>query len=103
MKVHNKLVRDKIPEIIEKSGKTCVAHVLSNEEYITELDKKLQEEATEYLQDKNIEEMADLLEVLYAICTARGYTLEELESVRKKKAEERGGFAHKIFLEYVKE
>ena len=103
MKVHNKLVRDKIPEIIEKSGKTYVAHVLSNEEYITELDKKLQEEATEYLQDKNIEEMADLLEVLYAICTARGYTLEELESVRKKKAEERGGFAHKIFLEYVKE
>ena len=55
------------------------------------------------MQDKNIEEMADLLEVLYAICTARGYTLEELESVRKKKAEERGGFAHKIFLEYVKE
>ena len=103
MKIHNKLVRDKIPEIIEKSGKTCAVHVLSNEEYITELDKKLQEEATEYLQDKNIEEMADLLEVIYAICTARGYTLEELESVRKKKAEERGGFAHKIFLEYVKE
>ena len=101
MKVHNKLVRDKIPEIIEKSGKTCVAHVLSNEEYITELDKKLQEEATEYLQDKNIEEMADLLEVLYAICTARGYTLEELEKMRAKKADERGGFEKRIYLEYV--
>ncbi len=101
MKIHNKLVRDKIPEIIEKSGKTCVAHVLSNEEYITELDKKLQEEVAEYLQDKNLEELADAVEVLRAICIARGYTLEELEKMRAKKVDERGGFEKRIYLEYV--
>ena len=101
MKIHNKLVRDKIPEIIEKSGKTCVAHVLSNEEYITELDKKLQEEVAEYLQDKNLEELADAVEVLRAICIARGYTLEESEKMRAKKVDERGGFEKRIYLEYV--
>ena len=101
MKIHNKLVRDKIPEIIEKSGKTCVAHVLSNEGYITELDKKLQEEVAEYLQDKNLEELADAVEVLRAICIARGYTLEELEKMRAKKVDERGGFEKRIYLEYV--
>ena len=101
MKIHNKLVRDKIPEISEKSGKTCVAHVLSNEGYITELDKKLQEEVAEYLQDKNLEELADAVEVLRAICIARGYTLEELEKMRAKKVDERGGFEKRIYLEYV--
>ena len=101
MKIHNKLVREKIPEIIEKSGKTCVAHVLSNEGYITELDKKLQEEVAEYLQDKNLEELADAVEVLRAICIARGYTLEELEKMRAKKVDERGGFEKRIYLEYV--
>ncbi len=101
MKVHNKLVRDKIPKIIEASGKTCATHILSDEEYIQALETKLNEEVAEYQADKNLEEMADVLEVLQAICIARGYTLEELEAAREKKANERGEFAEKIFLEYV--
>ncbi|MGN1338678.1 MAG: phosphoribosyl-ATP pyrophosphohydrolase [Oscillospiraceae bacterium] len=98
---HNKLVRDKIPEIITSAGKQAVTRVLSNEEYLTELDRKLNEECTEYQADKSIEEMADMLEVLYAIATARGYSIEELEQVRAEKAEKRGGFSERVFLEKV--
>ena len=101
MKVYNKLIRDKIPEIIEADGKVCRTHILSNEEYIVALEAKLNEEVAEYQADKNLEEMADVLEVLQAICIARGYSLEELEVLRAKKVSERGGFADKIFLEYV--
>lgn len=99
--IHNKLVRDKIPEIITSAGKQAVTRVLSNEEYLTELDRKLNEECTEYQSDKSIEEMADMLEVLYAIAAARGYSVEELERVREAKAEKRGGFSDRIFLEKV--
>lgn len=101
MKEYNKLVRDKIPEIIEADGKTCKTHILSDEEYICALEKKLNEEVSEYQKDKNLEEMADVLEVLQAICIARGYSLNELEEMRAKKAEERGGFRKKILLEFV--
>ena len=101
MKVYNKLVRDKIPEIIEADGKSCKTRILSDEEYIAALEAKLNEEVAEYQADKNLEEMADMLEVVQAICIARGYSLEELEALRAKKANERGGFADKIFLEYV--
>ena len=101
MKVYNKLVRDKIPEIIEADGKTCKTRILSDEEYIAALEAKLNEEVAEYQSDKNLEEMADVLEVLRAICLARGYSLEELEAVRANKVEERGGFVKKIFLESV--
>ena len=101
MKVYNKLVRDKIPEIIEADGKTCKTRTLSDEEYIVALEAKLNEEVAEYQADKNLEEMADMLEVLQAICLARGYSLEELEVMRLKKAVERGGFSEKIFLEYI--
>lgn len=101
MKVYNKLVRDKIPEIIEEDGKTCKTRILSDEEYIASLEAKLNEEVAEYQADKNLEEMADVLEVLHAICIARGYSLEELEALRAKKVNERGGFLRKIFLECV--
>lgn len=101
MKVHNKLVRDKIPEIIEAAGKTCATHILTNEEYIAALETKLNEEVAEYQEDKNLEEMADVLEVLQAICVARGYSLDQLEKMKAKKAEERGGFNEKVFLEYI--
>ncbi len=101
LKKYNKLVRDKIPEIIEQDGRKVVCHVLSEEEYVAELDKKLSEEVNEYKEDKNLEEMADVLEVLYSICQARGYTIKELEAKRKEKANARGGFQEKIFLEYV--
>lgn len=100
---HNKLVRDKIPEIIKSSGKIPHAHILSDELYLAELDKKLNEECAEYQADKSLEELADMLEVMYAIVEARCYTVEELENVRLKKREMRGGFKDKIFLEYVEE
>lgn len=103
MKLYNKLVRDKIPEIIEADGKECKTRFLSNEEYIAALEEKLNEEVAEYQTDKNLEEMADVLEVLQAICMARGYSLAELEAVRAKKVEKRGGFKEKILLEYVEE
>ena len=101
MKVYNKLVRDKIPEIIQNSGKTCAAYILTDEEYIEALESKLNEEVAEYQADKNLEEMADGVEVLHAICLARGYSLDDLEAMRAKKTEERGDFSEKIFLEYV--
>lgn len=103
MKVYNKLVRDKIPEIIEADDKVCKTHVLPDDEYIAALEAKLNEEVAEYQVDKNLEEMADVLEVLHAICVARGYSLAELEAMRANKAEKRGGFKEKIFLEYVEE
>lgn len=101
MKVYNKLVRDKIPEIIEASGKKAITRVLSKEEYLAALEVKLNEEVAEYQEDKSIEEMADVLEVLQAICVARGYTLDQLEEKCKIKSIERGGFKDMIFLDYV--
>lgn len=98
LKKYNKLVRDKIPQIIENAGQKASWHILSEDEYILQLEKKLNEEVAEYQQDKNLEEMADVLEVLQAICRARGYTIEELEEKRKKKFEKRGGFQNRIFL-----
>lgn len=95
---YNKLVRDRIPEIIEKSGNKCVTEILSDEEYIEMLDKKLDEELAEYHKDKNIEELADLLEVIYACAQARGFSLEQLEEVRTDKADKRGAFKEKILL-----
>ncbi len=94
-----KLVRDKIPEIIKADGKNPITRILSNEEYLDELDKKLDEEVAEYQADKSIEEMADVLEVLFAICEGRGYSIEELMAVKQKKQEERGGFKGRIFWE----
>lgn len=102
-KVHNKLVRNRIPEIVQKAGKQPVTRVLTQEEYLQALDTKLGEEVAEYQADKSLEEMADVLEVLQAICVARGFTLEQLEQERAKKAQERGGFQERIFLEYVEE
>ena len=98
---YNKLVRDRIPEIIEASGKTCVTEILSEETYLRMVDAKLDEELAEYHSDQTIEELADLLEVIYAAAMARGYTLEQLESVRAAKAEKRGAFANKILLKEV--
>lgn len=98
---YDKLVRDKIPDIIETSGKKCVTSVLSEEEYLKKIDEKLAEELEEYYKDRNLEELADLVEVIYAAVKARGYTLEELELCRKKKADERGAFEKRILLESV--
>lgn len=99
--VYNKLVRDKIPEIIEADGKTCITEILADEEYLKMVDAKLDEELAEYHKDQNIEELADLMEVIYAATMARGYSIEELENVRATKAQKRGAFADKIFLKEV--
>jgi len=92
-----KLVRDKIPAIILADGKKPMTRILDTEEYLEELDKKLNEEIAEYQADKSIEEMADVLEVLFAICEARGHSIDELMEVRAAKREKRGGFEERIF------
>ena len=97
-KIYNKLVRDLIPDIIEESGSECRTRILSDKEYLEMIDAKLDEELAEYHQDQNIEELADLLELIQSAAVARGYTLEELETVRAEKAKKRGGFEKKIFL-----
>lgn len=101
VKVYNKLVRDKISEIIEQDGKKCTVRVLNDEDYIKALDAKLDEELAEYHKDQNVEELADLLEVLYAVAEARRFTKDELEAVRLEKADKRGEFKEKLFLETV--
>ena len=98
---YHKLVRDRIPEIIESSGKTCITEILSDEEYLKMVDEKFNEELAEYHKDQNIEELADLLELIYAATIARGYSLEELEQVRAEKAANRGRFEKKILLKEV--
>ncbi len=98
---YNKLVRDLIPEIIQTAGKTCITEVLSDEDYLHMIDAKLDEELAEYHNDQNVEELADLLEVLYAAARARGYTLEQLEAVRAEKAAKRGSFEKRLLLKEV--
>jgi len=99
--VYNKLVRDRIPAIIEADGKTCEIETLSDEDYLKMIDAKLDEELAEYHKEQNLEELADLLEVIYAAANARGYSIEELDALRAKKAEKRGGFTEKILLKKV--
>ena len=98
---YNKLVRDRIPEIIEASGKTCVCSTLSDEEYLAMLDAKLNEELAEYQESRSMEELADLLEVMRSVAAARGSSIEEVENILRKKAEKRGGFEKKILLTEV--
>lgn len=103
IKTYNKLVRDNIPAIIEASGAVCETEILNDSDYLRMLDAKLDEELAEYHKDQNIEELADLLEVIYACARARGYSLAELEAVRVAKADKRGGFDEKILLLTVTE
>lgn len=98
---YDKLIRDKIPEIIENSGKKCIVEKMDDDTYLQYLDWKLNEELAEYQADKSLEELADLLEVMYAVAEARGYSVEELENTRKAKAEKRGGFKEKLCLKGV--
>lgn len=100
---HGKLVRDRIPEIIESAGKKPVTRILNEEEYLAALDAKLMEELAEYQADKSPEELADLLEVLMAAAEARGYGFDAVERIRREKAEMRGGFRERIWLEQVEE
>ncbi|MBT3835836.1 nucleoside triphosphate pyrophosphohydrolase [Candidatus Woesearchaeota archaeon] len=96
---YNKLVRNKIPEIIRNKGESCLTHIASDDEYQQKLKEKLQEEVDEYLQDPSKEELADILEVIYALCNFHQTDKEDLENIRKNKAEERGGFGERIILD----
>jgi len=101
MKVYNKLVRDKIPEIIKEKGDLAETRELSDLEYLKELNKKLKEEVVEYLEDNNVEELADIVEVIYGILNAKNVSLDEFEKIRKDKVDKRGAFNKKIFLQKV--
>ncbi|AFU11605.1 Phosphoribosyl-ATP pyrophosphohydrolase [Bacillus thuringiensis MC28] len=102
MPTHNKLIRNKIPKIIKAKGKTPITRILPEDEYIKELCKKTGEELTEYIEAKTkpdrLEELSDLLELINALAEHEGATLEEINNIRKKKAEERGGFSDQVFL-----
>ncbi len=101
MKTYNKLVRDKIPEIINSDSRVAITRKLDDAEYLNELNKKLQEEVKEYLEDNNVEELADIVEVIYGILNSKNVSIEEFEIIRKNKVDKRGAFNKKIFLEKV--
>lgn len=98
---YRKLVRDRIPEIIRQSGSSCRTQTLSDADYLTMLDAKLTEELLEYQQSHDLEEMADLLEVIHAVVAARGHTMAEVEAIRIRKREARGGFDRHLMLTEV--
>ncbi|OIJ20955.1 phosphoribosyl-ATP pyrophosphohydrolase [Anaerobacillus alkalidiazotrophicus] len=102
MPIYNKLVRDKIPEIIEKAGKKYTTSILNEEQYIAELKKKSFEELEEYVNtttnEDALEELADVLEIIHALADYHGSSIDEVEKIRERKAEKRGGFQEKIFL-----
>lgn len=99
MKIYNKLVRDKIIDIIEADGRVAKYRILDDNEYRQELNKKLQEEVKEYLEDNNVEELADIVEVIYGILNSMNVSIQEFEKVRINKQEKRGALEKKIYLE----
>ena len=100
---YGKLVRDKIIDIIKDNGEIPKYHKLSDEEFLNELHKKLLEEANEFIEADDPEELADLLEVVYAIAKHKNIDMKQVEDIRLKKREKRGGFENKIYLEGVEE
>lgn len=98
---YDKLVRDFIPETIERSGKKAVTRILNDDEFKVYLEKKLDEEAKEFHESKSIEELADILEVVYYLCRAYGYTVAQLKVAVDAKCRIRGGFDRKILLQEV--
>ena len=98
---YNKLVRDKIPEIIEADGKTPIIKSIDGLKLKQALVKKLTEEGEEYLESLETEEIADLLEILHGLMEAQGVSYEEIERIRLSKKEERGGFSQGLILREV--
>ena len=96
--IYNKLVRDKIPQIIKDQGEIPSFRFLTDEAYTAALEEKLREETAEFLAEKNLEELADILEVVYALTENLGQTKEALHKVYEEKHEQRGGFRERIFL-----
>ena len=102
IKRYDKLVRDRIPEIIAKTGQEAVTETVNREGALEYLAQKLREEAEEYFQSRDPEELADVLEVLYALAAETGLSWEALEALREKKADERGAFRKRIVLKEVR-
>ncbi len=97
--IYNKLVRDRIPENINSmEGRKCNFKILKDDEYLKELDKKLFEEAHEFIEEHSIEELADLMEVIFAIMKDRNISIEDIENARKIKNNKKGSFNDKIYL-----
>ena len=96
--LYNKLVRNRIPELIEAQNESPDYIILDDESYEKMLEEKLDEEVREYHQDKTIEELADILEVVIALCESRGFSKEELIKIYQNKHQEKGGFSDKIYL-----
>jgi predicted house-cleaning noncanonical NTP pyrophosphatase (MazG superfamily) len=99
----NKLVRDKVPDIIEKKGKTIHIHTAKRKEFKKLLRKKLREEVSEYLRDGSPETLVDALEVIYALAGMDGVTKHKLEKLRKEKSDDRGSFDEGIVLDEIKD
>ncbi len=101
---YNKLIRDRIPEILENKGVNFSSHIADDTEYWKKLKLKIVEEATEFAKDDNAkEELADILEVMHAILDHKNITFESIEEIRLKKKRDRGGFAKKIILDEADE
>ncbi len=101
MKIYNKLVRDNIPEIIKSNNEICEISILNDEDYKFELNKKLQEEMKEYLESQDIEELADLQEVIFAILEVNGCSQEQFDKLRLAKVDKNGAFKKRVFLKSV--
>jgi len=100
---YNKLVRDKIVDIINKEGKKATYSVLNDEEYLNELNKKLMEESHEFIEENSIEELADVMEVIESIMSVKNISWDEVREIQNSKRNKRGGFEDKIYLETVEE
>ena len=100
-KEYMKLIRDRLPEIIEANGQTAHIRVLSEEEYVAALEKKLIEEVGEYLEGKELSELADILEVVQALAENQGISINELLAIKEEKQCKNGTFRKKLFLESV--
>ena len=96
--IYNKAIRDKIPEIIKESGSGCNVKKLSDSEFLDELEKKLVEELNEYQQSKSVEELADILEIIYRMSQLKGTSPGKLEEIRQEKTRKRGAFEKNLFL-----
>lgn len=96
---YSKLVRDKIPELIKSKGEAMIMHTAGETEYWQKLKEKLKEECEEFVKDETQGEIADILEVIEAICAYKKFTPEEVSAIKAKKKEERGGFEGRIILD----